>query len=766
MKLKFITSVFLICFFISKLSFSQVTFYDVNTIQKIEVFFSQPNWDYQMDTAKYGAEGYIIADSARVNGVVFDSVGVKYKGNSSYDSTYIKNPIHIELDHTFATSYQGIADIKLSNGYADPSHVREVLSYDILKNYMDCPRANFAQLYINGNYIGLYSNAESINKDFCSKHFYSSSNAFFKCNPISNPGPTTKSNLRYIPLADSTGYFNFYELKSNSGWNELVTLCDTVTNYTTSIDNNMDMDRVMWMLAFNTIAINLDSYTGVFCQNYYVYKDNTNRFNPIVWDLNMSFGGFPFVGSGNSSMGSLTIANQQQLSPTFHAADPYWPLINTVMNNTSYKKQFIAHARTVTNENFANNNYVTQASLMQTVIDTAVQSDVNSFFTYPQFQNGLTANAPFGSYTIPGISVLMNGRVSYLQTNSDFVLVPPSITNVVTSTLSPLINDTVTVTTNVVNTNAVYLGYRSAAQDRFIRVAMFDDGFHNDGAANDNVYGAALVAKSLITQYYIYAENNDAGIFSPERAEHEFYTLQSQAVLPLAGQVVINEFLASNVNDTTNETGAHADWIELYNTTSTPLSLFGLYLSDDFTNPAKFQFSENTFIPANGYLTIWADDQNITGSAIHCNFKLSLSGEALMLSNGSTNVLDSISFGTQTNDVSMGRCPNGTGAFTFLQNPTFGAANCIPGAIHEQADYFSALKLFPNPANDVCYFTLNNSNVIIKITVASCTGQVVNTITSVNQNSIDIAALPSGIYFITFFNADGFKKQLKLAVLR
>ena len=26
--------------------------------------------------------------------------GVKYKGNSSFDSTYIKNPLHIELDHT------------------------------------------------------------------------------------------------------------------------------------------------------------------------------------------------------------------------------------------------------------------------------------------------------------------------------------------------------------------------------------------------------------------------------------------------------------------------------------------------------------------------------------------------------------------------------------------------------------------------------------------------------------------------------------------
>jgi len=152
----------------------------------------------------------------------------------------------------------------LGNGYADPSLIREVLAYGILKNYMDCPKANFAQLYINSSYIGIYSNDESINKDFCSTYFNSSSNTFFKCNPIGNAGPTTKSNLKYIPLADSSAYFNFYELKSDYGWNELVTLCDTVTNFPASVPNVIDLDRVAWMLAFNSVLVNLDSYSGVF----------------------------------------------------------------------------------------------------------------------------------------------------------------------------------------------------------------------------------------------------------------------------------------------------------------------------------------------------------------------------------------------------------------------------------------------------------------------------------------------------------------------
>ncbi|MFN8165897.1 MAG: hypothetical protein U0X76_06940 [Bacteroidia bacterium] len=72
------------------------SFYDLNTIQTIEINFDQPDWDYQMDTTKIGASiTFIVAAYISINGVQLDSVGVKYKGNSSYDSTYIKNPLHV-----------------------------------------------------------------------------------------------------------------------------------------------------------------------------------------------------------------------------------------------------------------------------------------------------------------------------------------------------------------------------------------------------------------------------------------------------------------------------------------------------------------------------------------------------------------------------------------------------------------------------------------------------------------------------------------------
>ena len=730
-------------------------FYDLNTIQKIELIFLQSNWDYQLDTAKQGADSYILANSVKINGVLFDSVGVKYKGNSSYSPANKKNPLHIELDSYKAQSYNGVKDIKLGNNYKDPSMIREVLGYDILKNYMHCSQSNFAKVYINGVYYGVYSNTESIGKSFYASHYYSSGNTAVKCNPIVNPSTNTKCNLKYINN-DSSSYFNFYELKSNYGWNQFVALCDTVTNYQSKVADNIDMDRVIWMLAFNNVLINLDSYSGAFCQNYYLYKDNTKHYNPTIWDLNMCFGGFPYLGSGTGSLAQLSITNMQQLPINIHSTDVNWPLINIVNSNAQYKRMLVAHMRTITNEFIANSNFVTRAQQFQTLIDTSVVGDTCKTYSYAQFQAGLTQNVSVGSYSVPGISNLLNARLTYLQGTTDFSYATPTITAVAASTNSPAINSTVSITANVVNTNTVYLGYRTHTQDKFTRVLMYDDGAHNDGASGDNVYGTNITVTSAETEYYIYAENANAGMFSPQRAEHEFYLLQTNLAQPNAGEIVINEFLAVNNFGATDENGKHEDWIELYNSTNSVLNLSGMYLSDDYTNPTKYTFPNNTIIQPHSFLTIWADEDNTNGTVLHCNFKLLDSGEEIILSKG-TSVLDSISFGFQGADISIARCPDGTGAFSASSNPTYNLSNCAVG-IHEIDEELSSLIVFPNPANEELTIVAE-TNTVLPIKIVNVMGDVVMEKELQQVTKINTSALSQGIYFVTISH-----KTLKIVV--
>ncbi len=697
MRKLYTTAAFLLtfCFSIHHPVSAQVTFYEPDIIQKIEIFFSQPNWQYQLDTAKVGAGGYIKADRVIINGTSIDTVGVRYKGSSSYDPSFAKNPFKIELDHYKSQSYQGIKDIKLSNGFADPSMIREALSYYVIGHYMIAPRANYAQVYINNELKGLYTNVEHIGKSYCSKNFNISGTAFIKCNPIDNPTPMMKSNLRYISNADSSAYFNLYDLKSNYGWNELVELCDIVTNNQEEVETILDMDRVIWLLAFNSLLVNLDSYSGVFAQNYYLYKGANQRFNPIIWDLNMSFGGFPYVGNSNTSMGGLTIPQMKQLPPSIHANDPYWPLINIVMNKPEYRKKYFAHLKTIADEMFVSGEYLTKAIEFQQIIDTALQSDQNKFFTYEQFLNGMNTDYPVLNYFVPGIENLMSARLEYLNTLSEYNADAPVVTNVQPEDPNPEFNSLITIQAEVSNATSVYLHYRLSSINNFSKIEMFAS------KSESSIYTGSFLLNTNLAQYYITAFNDEAAVFSPARAEHEYYSINIDITAPVKGEVVINEFLAQNTSGVMNEYGEYADWIELFNTTSDTLSLFGLFMSDEYNNLTKFAFPRSVVVPPKGYLVIFADEMPSTESFIHCNFKLSSDGDAIYISNGAGEIIDNVAFGAQSSDISMGRCPNAYGDFIFLDEPSFGTANnCPPGTLDIIAKWdFNNETLIPSIGN-------------------------------------------------------------------
>lgn len=721
-------------------------FYDPEVIQSVEIHFSQPDWDYQMDTAKMGSDGYTIADWIKINGSRFDSVGVKYKGNSSYDSSYTKNPLHIELDNVISQSYNGVKDIKMANIYGDPSMIREVLSYNILKNYMICPHANFAKVYINGEYIGLYSNTEAIGKSFCKNYFNVKGNTLISCSPVVIPSPATKSNLKYLS-ADSTDYFDFYEIKSDYGWNDLLNLCNTLTNEPANAADIINMDRVLWMLAFDQTMVNLDSYLGVFSQNYYLYRDNTGKFTPIIWDVNMSLGGFPYIGNSNTSMGSLSITDMQQLSPLVHANDPYWPLINIVMNDPLTRKMYFAHMRTIASEMLESGQYQTMAAQYQALIDNAVQSDTNKFFTYEDFLSGMSTDVPFGSYVIPGISNLVEARVDFLNTVDEFIADAPVISSLTPSSETPVMYENIDFLTAVTNADEVYMKYRYGADDDFSTAQMFDDGNHHDGAANDHIFGLTLGMESVLFQYYIYANNAEAATFFPARASFEFLTLTPSQPLPEPGDLAINEFLAKNEAGIVNETGLYSDWIELYNNTDAAIDLYGLYLTDDPTDLTQFAFPENTIIQPHDYKIIWADELESTDQYVHCNFKLSADGEMIILSDGGEVVIDSITFGTQTADISMGRCPNGNGAFQLFETPTFNASNCTEGIKETQV---SDVTIYPNPATGNFHFVLKDNARVSNIIIYNAQGTAVLTLTPMENSQINATSLPKGLYFVLF----------------
>ena len=141
----------------------------------------------------------------------------------------------------------------------------------------------------------------------------------------------------------------------------------------------------------------------------------------------------------------------------------------------------------------------------------------------------------------------------------------------------------------------------------------------------------------------------------------------------------INEVMAANATglEDPDEPGEYPDWFEIYNPNPFEVDLGGMYVTDDLNAPTKWQLPRDLTIHSGEYLPFYADSDPTQGPR-HVDFKLdAANGEAVGLfdRDGVTQV-DAIQFGPQPQDVSIGRCPDGTGGWSTRPSPTPGAANC------------------------------------------------------------------------------------------
>lgn len=748
------TKLILILFFlgVSNLLFSQ-KFYDIDNINTIKITFQESNWDALLDSYAANDEDQKLMGSIEINGVALDSIGVKYKGNSTYSSRNAKNPLHIYLDYVKNQDYKGYESIKLSNGLKDPSFVREVLSYEIARKYMDAPKSNYAKVYINNSYYGMFSSSEAINSDYTENRLDSDGdNTRIKCNPI-NTSSGNGPSLEYLGN-DSSSYYNYYELKSDAGWQDLIDLTYALVNSTERIEETLDIDRAIWMLAFNNVVVNLDSYTGPFRQNYYLIKDDNNRFIPILWDLNESFGSFSTLNSGSSDGGrpggTSTVLSDVDLF--LRKDNTTYPLLKMIFDNERYTKMYVAHCKTMLNENFVSGWYEARADTLQDLIATDLAADPNAFYTSSQFRGNVNSTQD----RIIGITQLMKDRITYLQKQTAFTYTQPTISNIVVPTdVEPF--TTITVTASISNTNYAYLGYRHSKDEIFTKLEMFDDGTHNDGTASDGVYGVSFDVDESNTHYYIYAENSDAGIFSPEQAEHEYYKISAKANEEFSDAIAINEVMATNDTTMMDELGEYDDWVELYNTTNQDISLLGYYLTDDNDDIMQWAFPD-TVIKANDYLIVWTDNDEEQG-ALHTNFKLSSDGDKVYLVNSELTIVNTCKFDDQLTDYGYARNPNATGEF-LIQGSTFAFNNEETSIPSDKVVYITVginnqvldgITIYPTIVTNKLMVNIENESFKdVKLSIINTMGQTMisESIFNQRQADVDVSTLNSGLYFV------------------
>ena len=392
------------CFMNNKLSshISDIVFDDTQVHEFYLIFPQDDFWEQMLENYANGLNEYIPA-TFEFNSEMYDSVGVRFKGNASmanYPSN--KKPFKIKFnEYIEGQEFYGLSKLSLSNEYLDPSFLREKFMFEVINKYIPSSRANFIKLFINGDYWGLYTNVEQVDQRFIEKNFGSDeSGNLYKGDPY--------GSLEWLG-EDPEPYYLNYELKTNEAindWSDLIHFINILNN--TNIDELQDSletvfhsHNFLFFSALNNFFVNLDSYI---CKghNYYIYHHtNTDKFVHIPWDLNLSFGNF------SSGMSPSEIIN---LSIYWTYEGGYRPLVERMFQIPNYCEIYEMDYKYIIDNIIIEEELFDRIDTLADLIRPAVYADTLKMYSDEDFEVNINDDLVIGYVTILGIKSYITTR--------------------------------------------------------------------------------------------------------------------------------------------------------------------------------------------------------------------------------------------------------------------------------------------------------------------------------------------------------------------
>ena len=302
----------------------------------------------------------------------------------------------------------------------------------------------------------------------------------------------------------------------------LMKLAMTLDEKPEELDKILNIDRTLWMLAYNNVLANLSSYSGAISENYFLYKSADGRFNPVVWDLNLAFGSFKNTGKGSD----LNLKTLITMDPLLHQNNMSKPLIFKLLENKENRKIYLSHLRQINKEWFVSGKYLERAEELQRLIQVPVSNDHNKFYNWDEFKGNLKVTVGQRS-KIPGISELMTERARYLKKEKNLAIFPPKFISQEIRKRERLANKKVETFRFLVEmskyTKSVSVFYRFSGEMNFSEKVLMDNGNSGDGKAGDGLFGGEILPTGGNTiEYYFRSEN--ASLMSYEPANYYFKT--------------------------------------------------------------------------------------------------------------------------------------------------------------------------------------------------------------------------------------------------
>lgn len=163
------------------------------------------------------------------------------------------------------------------------------------------------------------------------------------------------------------------------------------------------------------------------------------------------------------------------------------------------------------------------------------------------------------------------------------------------------------------------------------------------------------------------------------------------------GSLVVNEIMASNVDQFVSPAYNFDGWIELYNPTNQAVELGDMYFSDDASNLKKWHTPVALgVVPASGYTVVWFDSNRLCQT--NAPFKLDVDGGTLFISDAKGQILVQQDYPESLPRVSYARTTDGNDEWALSYRPspgetnntgTFAKQQLAPPTVNEPSQFFN-----------------------------------------------------------------------------
>jgi spore coat protein CotH len=294
-KMIILTSLLLLANYFSA---AQTTLFDEKKVNKIHITI--PKSDLQTILQNPQQENYYKADFVFETTSKRDTVkniGFRLRGNTSRGAE--KKSFRISFNEFLQGGrFQGVKKLNVNGSHNDPTMIREKLFYHCWAKFgLPERRSAFIRFYINGEYYGIYTLLEEIDKDFCEREFGNNGGNLYKCRYPADLQYLGDDATKYKKVMHSSTE-RAYDLKTNEtadDYSDLVNLCKQISqnideNYEDNLHKVLNVNNYLKALALEVMAGHWDDYTYN-KNNYFLYKNNkTGKFEFISYDADNTFG--------------------------------------------------------------------------------------------------------------------------------------------------------------------------------------------------------------------------------------------------------------------------------------------------------------------------------------------------------------------------------------------------------------------------------------------------------------------------------------------